>query len=92
MKDIRNLWPVGIPGDQRKDEWMDMEFFRWPDIDSTSTSPPVEKRTSLFTLFHKWSLLSSDFQSDNNWIDLVMDQCLIDSANLAQEDCLEVSK
>ena len=85
---FRHLWPVGIPGDPSEDEWPDMEIFQWPAIDSSKLPFQVEKNNSLFSLFREWCLPIPECQSDEDWLDLVMAQCLIDSA---KEDLLNNS-
>ena len=102
---FRHLWPVGIPSDPSEDEWADMEIFQWPAIDSSKLPFQVEKNNSLFSLYQEWCLPTPECHSEEDWLDLVMAQCLIDSAkeilldnsakkdlldNLAKEDLLEV--
>ena len=86
MTSIRDLWPVGILGDSSADELADMEIFQWPVIGSSKFPLQAEKRNSLFTLYQDWSLSTPDCQSDDDWLDLVMAQCLVDSSNLAKKD------
>ena len=89
---IRDLWPLGIPGEPSSVEWTDMEFFKWPLVYSNNSfHQQVEIKSSLSSLSHDLSKVTANLQqSDEEWFDLVLDQCLIDSANLVKEDSFEV--
>jgi hypothetical protein len=96
LQDLKYIWDHDDPPSS-SEAWNDPEFFQWPSVWTPQeyNCTPTRQRRPYVRLFNQPCSTFSDGQNaaqeskDDDWFDFIMAKCLLDAANLDEEESFQ---